>query len=143
MAIIDAHNEFSDAQLVMATANGTNVIDTRHLLDIAPGEPLSVEVIVNTLPVSGGASTLIITIVDDDNAALSSPVTLVSSASYLKAALAAGTRINIPLPRGVKLQRYVGIIYTVGTANYTAGAFDAHILPANVPSTPETYIGVV
>ncbi len=144
MPINDSGNEFSVSQAVTATANGTNTIDLgAALADVAVGTPLFVDVHVDVLPVSAGASTLIVSVVDDDNAALASPATLASSASYLKAALGAGTNIRIHIPPGVNTQRYLGIVYTVGTANYSAGNFTARLRGGSIIQASETYLGTV
>ena len=124
--ILSKELEFSDAQAVTATADSTNVIDLNSVQAI--GEELYITVEVDTLPVSGGASTLIVTVNTDDNAAMASSTAVITSASFLKAALGAGEKVlnRVRLP-SVGLERYLELTYTVGTADYTAGNFSAYL----------------
>lgn len=129
---MDAEIEFSDSQAVTASAISTNVYDrgaAPTLADIGTGEDLTLVVQVDTLPVSAGASTLIVTLESDSTADLAtSATTHYTSASFLKAALAAGTEVaRVHLPAG-SYERYIGIRYTVGVADYTAGAFSAYVV---------------
>lgn len=126
MAILDKQLEFSDAQAVTATAASTNVID----LDTAApnigssGTPIYAEVRVNTTCTSGGSAT--IDAVLQDSADNSSFATLVAPAQVAVAAATAGVVImRVPLP--AKHRRYLRINYTIGTANLTAGKFDAFL----------------
>lgn len=126
MAILDKQLEFSDAQAVTATAASTNVID----LDTAApnigssGTPIYAEVRVNTTCTSGGSATIDAVLQHStDNSTFT---TLVAPAQVAVAAATAGTVImRVPLP--AKHNRYLRINYTIGTANLTAGKFDAFL----------------
>jgi hypothetical protein len=123
---------FSDAQALTATALSTNVIDLGPLSggnltrDITGGDggQMFLHVNVGTLFESGGASTLVITLESDDNTSLSSATTHYTSASIAKASLVAGYELIVPMPVA-NYQRYLALRYTVGTANFTAGAISA------------------
>jgi hypothetical protein len=139
--LIDAQNEFSDAQAVTATAIGTNMLNLGSTDDYAIGEPLFVDFVVNTAFASGGAPTMIFQIVQDTENTGGSPSVLVASASHLKAALTVGVRVRLYLPANTQTQQYLGVQYTVGVTTYTAGKVDAFLSP--VEQASETYTGEV
>lgn len=127
MAIIDAFNEFSVSQVETATAVGTNTIDTNATNDVGVGEEIVVEFTVD-VDFAGGTS-LRCDIVDDDNAALSSPTVLASSAVILTAALLAGRDpIRVTLPAGAQTQRYLGVQYTIVGTMSGGGAISAYVV---------------
>ena len=127
MAILDALLELSDAQAVTASAASTNVIDlTATNANIGRGgEPLYLQVVCNvTADSSGDAATLDIAL--QDSADNSSFANVAASVQYAQASVTAGTILfTIALPP--TLRRYIRVYYTVGTENFTAGAFDAFI----------------
>jgi hypothetical protein len=129
MSILDALNEFSDAQAVTATAI-TNVIDTgatNTLKNQGAGPPLYMVLITNTTctDVSSDA-TVAFTLESDSTADLATSATVHWSSGVMAFAAyaTAGTVIAcIPLPSG-QYERYVGGRYTVASGPLTAGKFD-------------------
>lgn len=133
--ILDAFNEFSDAQAVTSTAISTNVVDLgpvddNALRDIGTGEEIYLVVSTNTLVTdSGSDATLTVTLESADNEALSSNAVVhfttgaLAFASYKDA----GTVLAmVRLPAG-SYKRYLGVRYTVASGPLTAGAFDAFL----------------
>lgn len=126
--IMDRENLFSDGQAVTATANSTNIVDLKKTgLDIATGRPLQFRFQVDTTTTSGGSTTMTVAIVSSDATDLSTPTTHWTSASIAKATLVAGYGFTVTLPQG-PYKRYLGVVYTVNTANFTAGAFTAALV---------------
>lgn len=83
---------------------------------------------VNTTATSGGAATLTLDLVTDDNGSLSSPTVLISSASVAVASLTAGAVVLLTaLPIGATFERYIGIQQRTGTAAFTAGKLDVFL----------------
>lgn len=127
---IDAQLLFSDEQAVTATANSTNVIDTGIARDIGIGESLWLFILVTeTMDDTGDDSTLTVTLVTDDNAALSSVAT-VQTLVVIPATTAAGTFYVFPLPAAVlaEYQQYIGLAYTTTGGDLSAGKFTAGIV---------------
>lgn len=132
---IDTQNLFSDAQAVTATAISTNVIDLTlgesglTTIDIGNGEPIYLLIICTTTTASGGSTTIDFTLESDSTANLAtSATTHISVAGVAKATLVAGYRVVAQaLPLG-NYERYLGVRYTVNTANLTAGAFTAALV---------------
>ena len=134
MAILDSTVEFSDAQAVTASAI-SNVIDTIQtgisgnlVSDIGGTSGLYLTIGVPVTAVSAGASTVTFSLESDSTADLAtSPSVHWITAAIPKASLVAGYRlITTALPQGA-YKRYIGIRYTVGTANLSAGNFDAFL----------------
>lgn len=75
---------------------------------------------------SGGAATLTVDVVESANANLSSHVVLHSTPALALATLVAGYQFRIAIPNITK--RYIGLRFTVGTANFTAGKVTAGIV---------------
>jgi hypothetical protein len=124
--IQDAATLFSDAQAITTgAANSTNIYDLLVARDTGPGDDLTAWWIVNVAFTSGGSGTLDVALVAADNTALSSnPTTLRSTGALAKTTLVAGYRRQFVIPRNQVYalgQRYLGFIYTVATADMTAG----------------------
>ena len=126
--LVDGQLEFSDAQAVTATANSTNVIDLGLAgQDIGTGENLYVVVQVETAMTDAGSdSTVAVTLIDDDNAALSSAATVQTLGTFA-AVSGAGTAIIARVQPGAITQRYVGLAFTVAGGDLTTGSFDAFL----------------
>lgn len=132
--ILDAHNEFSDAQAVTATAISTNVIDLgpvadNTLRDIGTGEEMYLVVLTQTAATDTGSdATLTVSLESDDNAGLTSATTHYSTGALAFAAFSAAGSVLacVRLPAG-DYQRYLGVRYTVGAGPLTAGNFDAFL----------------
>lgn len=130
--ILDYQAAFETDVALTATRVSTNTYDLGAALrDIAQLENLWLVGFVGTALTSGGASTLTIDLVGDDNAALSSPTTLVNlMPSTAKATLVAGYRMfALKLPIGKITERYLGLNWTVGTADFTGGTVKAYFTP--------------
>lgn len=124
MAILDNELIMSNAQAVTAIAANaaTNDIDFGRA---GSGYNKKVLVSVNTTAV-GASSTVVFSVITDDNAAFSSPVTLVSTAALPIASLTAGKKIlEYTLP--AEVEQYVRVTYTIAVAVLTAGKFNAWI----------------
>ncbi len=78
---------------------------------------------------SGGSATLIVQLVQADDAALSSNVEILAQTRTLALAeLAAGARIGLQATAGGLNQRYLGLRYVIGTATTTAGTITAGLV---------------
>lgn len=141
MALIDKQLVLSDAQApTTGTTVSTNTIDLGAAGTVPflggsplndPGRGVGVGVVVQvvTTVTSAGSSTVQVQLVESDNADLSSGTVLCESAAIAKATLVAGYRFRLPaLPKGIS-KRYLGVQYVVATADLTAGAFDAYLVP--------------
>ena len=132
---VDKQAEFSDSQVVTATAISTNVYDTFPVgngvnsnpnRDIGGGEDVYLVVQVDATATAAGAATVTVTLESSSTADLATATTVhLSSTAYPLANLAGGkTLLAIKLPSdGYK--RFIGIRYTVGTGPLTAGSFSA------------------
>ena len=134
--ILDKTLLLSDEQAVTATAVSTNTIDlSAALRDIGAGEQIYAVVVVDVDFTAAGAATMVISLITDDAAALSSPTTILSTPAIGKAALTAGrVPIVIPVPPNIA-EQYLGLNYTVATGPMTAGkvtAFLAHGVQTNL-----------
>lgn len=129
--ITDAFLQLSSAQAVTASAVSTNTIDLSQARDLGPGEEMHVSISVDTTVTAAGAATVNFQLITSAAANLSSPTIIIQTDAIGKAALTAGARIDLPIPKqttaqGTALgQRYLGVQYTVGTGPLTAGAFTA------------------
>lgn len=126
----DAHDIFSDSQAVTATAI-SNVIDlgaSNTLKDLGAGEPIYLVIVVETTTASAGSTTVDFTLESDSTADLATSATVHWTLSGVaKATLVAGYRVAaVALPLG-DYERYLGVRYTVNTANFSAGAFSAFL----------------
>jgi hypothetical protein len=133
MPLIDAATQFSSAQAFTTGANNsTNVIDTLPMTsnpnstsNLGGEGATFLRVFVDTTATSGGSSTVTVALVSSASTALTSVTTHYTSAAIAVASLVAGfTAVDIQLPPG-QYKRYLGIIYTVATADLTAGKFTA------------------
>jgi hypothetical protein len=142
--ILDAHLQFSSAQAITVDAISENVIDlgpltggsgTNLIRDIGAGQQVGVLLHVTTSLVSSGSPTLTVTLESDStaNLATSATVHLVLVNAALEAALVAGTIFFGWLPTGA-YERYLGLRYTTGVADFDTGDVDAWLTigdPAN------------
>lgn len=110
----DAQCLLSNAQAITADAVSTNTYDTGAAgNDITEGEPLGVVITVDVAAdFTTGDETYTFEVIQDDDAALGSPLILVSRA-ILASDLTIGSRHVIPIPPGGKTLRYLGVNYNV------------------------------
>lgn len=131
--ILDERTEFCDATALNTGAAGSyligDVIDLSIARDLGGDQAVYLVVQVDTTATSGGSATGQFNLVTDDNAALSSPATLVSSRAWPVASMTAGTTLMaIQLPmEGTAYERYIGIQQVTGTAAFTAGKVNAFL----------------
>lgn len=143
MAILDKLLEYSDKQVITATAVSTNVVDagaTKNAAigrDLGAGTQLFLYVNVSTTMTAAGAATLTVALQDSaDNAtfadiAVSGPIPV--------AQLVAGKQVQLALPTPTR--RYTRVNYTVATGPMTAGAISAHLVDGlNYPFSYPDYL---
>lgn len=131
--ILSAQNLFSDAQAITATAISTNIIDlkaagtpfgAKTALNRDVGKGTKVPLLVQVLTDFNTLTTLTITIETGSTTSLG---TVVASFSIALADLVAGKQIPYDvLPRELT-ERYLGVRYTVGGSNPSAGTITAGI----------------
>lgn len=131
--ILDAHQQFSDAQALTATAASTNYVDLGVDRDMGKGEPLAVVITVGTA-LAGTSPTFQPSIETDDNSSFSSASTIITGQSY--SSLAAGAKIVVPLPH--TNERYVRVKYTLGGTSPTA-TVDAYLQPMSMIDSNDAY----
>jgi hypothetical protein len=137
MGMLDSETVLASAQVVTAETDtaSTNVYDSvfPNASDLAmTGEQLWIVAKVATTATSGGSATIQAVLQDSaDNAtfadALAGPVVPVASATQGAILLVANPPIG--------LRQYIRIVWRVGTAVLTAGAFDAYVsntVPRNI-----------
>jgi hypothetical protein len=147
---VDTQNEFSDSQVVTATALSDNVINLASVTTGGGGTQISganvrmdvsaddLWLVVNTAvaATAAGLATLTVTIETGDNTTLATNNTVLATSGIIPIATfaPAGTQVlRMQLPRALYRQ-YLGIRYTIATGPLTAGAFDAFLTtdPDNV-----------
>jgi hypothetical protein len=147
--ILDAFQQFSNAQAITTgAAASTNVLDyggpaipvlanLQGARDMGIGDDpaLKLMVDVTTTFTSNGAGTLTVAIQgapDNGSGAPGSYTTWWTSPAYALATLNAGSRLfNMDFPRppdGVGIPRFVRLLYTVATADFTAGNISAFVV---------------
>lgn len=130
MALIDVQALFSDKQVVTTTAVSTNSYDTGTVRRNLGRVGQRVRITADAAAVAAGAATVTFDLVQADDAALTTNVTVLASSGPVgKAALTLGASpFDLDLPDNV--QRFVGVRYTVATGPLTAGTFTAAIVGA-------------
>lgn len=132
---VDKQAEFSDNQVVTATAISANVYDlfpvgnavnSNTVRDIGVGEDVYLVVQVDAAATAAGAATVTVTLESSSTADLATaPTVHFSSAVYALASLTASkTLMAFKLPADA-YKRYVGVRYTVATGPLTGGSFSA------------------
>jgi len=133
--ILDSQEIFSAAQAVTSTGDtaSTNVLDTLAAQDEGVGHSVYLVCQVNTTATSGGSAT--VQAVLQTSADNSSWSDVAAGAAVAVASVTAKTQLfRTKLPLG--LQRYVRVVWRVGTAALTAGKFDAFLTMDIQQSTP-------
>lgn len=134
--ILSAQQLFSDDQAITATAVSTNVIDlgvrgtpygAAAALNGDVGKGTKIPLLVQVTEDFATLTSLTFTVEVSANSDLSSSTVLYSSGAVAAASLVAGYQLPIDVvPKGANA-RYLGIRYTVGGSNATAGAVTAGI----------------
>mgnify|MGYP003387599755 CR=1 FL=1 len=140
--IADKLATFADGTALNTGAAGDYVIGDQidlganyQLWDV---DELYLVVTVDTTATSGGSATLAVSLVTDDNSALSSPTKVFTTPVTAVAALTVGTVLaRVEVPKGVAWERYIGIVQTTGTAAFTAGKINAFF--TQTPSNYRTF----
>lgn len=130
--IIDRQARFDWDDAITVTRVSTDKIDLgANKRDLGLLNDLYLVILATEAFTAAGAATLTVDLVDDDNASLSSPATLMTLANAVgKASLVAGYEIfKGRLPIKKITQRYLGLNYTVGTGPMTAGKVRAFFTP--------------
>lgn len=83
---------------------------------------------VTTAATSGGAATLNVQLLTDDNAAMSSPVVLGEFGVKALAALTLGAQFFLELPDTNLFERYIRFRQVTGVAAFTAGAVSVEFI---------------
>lgn len=135
--IFSAQQLFSNDQVVTATAISTNVIDigvrgtpydAAAALHGDIGKGAKIPLLIQVTTTFATLTSLTFTIETSANADLSSSTVLYSSGAVAAASLVRGYQLPVDvLPKGAT-GRYLGIRYTVGGSNATAGAITAGIV---------------
>lgn len=107
--ILDNQQFFSDAQVLTATGNSTNVVDLGGKRDLGAGEP--VKCIFQVSAVSGTAPTLAANLVGADDSAFT--VNKVTAAVLNSVTPVANTLYHVGI-QAIPPKRYYQIEYTVG-----------------------------
>ena len=130
MTILDKFLQYSDKQLITATAVSTNVVDagaTKNPAigrDLGAGTPLYLFINVGATFTAAGAATLQATL--QDSADNSTFADVASLGPFSLAQLTAGNGFWVGLP--IPTRRYTRISYTVAAGPMTAGNVSAHIV---------------
>jgi hypothetical protein len=133
MALFDLQLTFSDAQVLTATANSTNVVDATSSRNLGSGEPMFLLAKVGT--VSGTSPTLTANLVGADDVGFSTNKITIATATPTLAAAQADALVRFGIPSHTA-KRYFRIEYTVGgttpSVTVTAG------LVLDQPTSPMT-----
>lgn len=125
--LLDYEDQVCRTQAFAATAVSGSSIDTLvAATDMFIGRRMAGLFIPSVA--AGAGSTHVLAVVEADDAALTSNVTVLGSVTVLAAALTVGAMIEIPVPQGVKARRYIGIRDTISGGVTTVTA-DAWIVP--------------
>ena len=120
--ILDSQALFSDQQAITSTALSTNVFDKKVAKRfLGAGPPMQLVCLVTETFASGGASTLTVTLENDDDVAIGSSTVLFSTVAIPKATLVLGYEILIPTRPFDDILQYLALRYTVATGPFTAG----------------------
>lgn len=116
---IDAQLQFSNGQALSATAASTNVIDLGPITPntqrrIGAGEPMAIMLNVSTAAdFTTGDETYSVTLQTDDADSFGSAAT-VAQWTIPASQLTAGATIGLGVPKGVPVERYIRLNYTLG-----------------------------
>jgi len=126
--ILDKELIFSwNQEVTLQTANAsTDYVDLTKAGDAIDG--LWLEILVTDDATSNGGATVAFSLQTDNDSAFGSATTLISTAALAYAGLDEGVKVlQTKIPMGV--ERYLRVVYTVGTAALTGGKFSAYLTP--------------
>lgn len=124
--ILDKELMFSEAQAITTTAASTNVIDLGADHNLG-GKVIELFVTTDAAFQSTTTSTLTVALQTDSTSAFSSATALFTSAAINKSALTSNTmQVRVAVPHTT--ERYLRLNYTVGGADFTAGAVTAGLV---------------
>ncbi|UOF81266.1 major capsid protein [Caudoviricetes sp.] len=129
MSISDYQTEFDPPSTpITATGYSVNKLKNPSNGDITLNTiPIYLQVVADATFVSGGSTTLVVTLETASDEAFTSPVTLMTTATIAKASLVNGYEIiNQIVPHGAK--KYLRVKYTVATGPFTAGSVTARLM---------------
>lgn len=111
--LMDIQQTFSDAQVLTATANSTNILDESSSRNLGGGEPIFL--VADITAISGTSPTLTIALHGADDSGFSTnDITIASVTPTLVSGTAYGfVRFGIP-SYGLTPKRYYRLVYTVG-----------------------------
>lgn len=125
--IIDAHNQFCNAQAITANAASTNLLDLGSARDLGVGENMYAVLCVTTaFTDSSSNSTGAVVLQSDDNSAFSS-ATDVQSLFTIATNAAVGTTYIARLQPMAVPERYVRLNFTMSGGDFSAGAVTAFL----------------
>lgn len=125
--LLDYEDQVCRAQAFTATAVSANSIDTNSASsDMFIGRRMA-GLFIPTVA-AGAGSTHVLAVIEADDSALTSNVTVLGSITVVAAALTVGSVHEIPVPQGVKTRRYIGLRNTISSGTTTVTA-DAWIVP--------------
>ena len=125
--IIDAQNQYSDAQAITASAASENLIDMGSERRIGTGQNLYLVAIVDVAFTDAGSdSTVTITIEADALAAFGSPTTIQTIGTF-GALSAIGARLIARLAPEALFEQFHRLFYTVANGNLTTGSITAFL----------------
>lgn len=142
--MLDKQNLISDAQdlsQVIGTYIGTDKIDLGVAGTMPPGfqargnaphylgqgKEQEILVQIDETFTSGGAATLQVQLISDDDAAMGTPTVIQETPVLALAALTAGKQFSIAIPPGIT-ERYLCLQYVIAGATTTAGTVTAGLL---------------
>ena len=140
---IDAQQQFSSAQALTATAASTNVLDLGPITPntqrrIGTGEAMSVMLCVSTAADSTtGDETYAVTLQTDADEAFGSAAT-VAQWTIPASQLTAGATIGLGVPKGVAVERYIRLNYTLGGTSPSV-TLSAYLQPSDLVQAYYSY----
>lgn len=134
---LDQQNQYSDAQALTATAASTNAIDHGVDRNLGIGEPLTVVLTVD-VALAGTTPTFQFALQTDSTSAFGSAVSVVTSQSYT--ALAAATRVALPVPPDTSMNRFSRLNYTLGGTTPTI-TVTSELIPSRMVQAETVYPG--
>lgn len=129
--LTDKKHNFSESQAL--TSGATTTLASTNVVDLGPLHSsnlysqvqvggVSVLITVETTATSTGSATWTAKLVADNNTGMTSTALINALPSTTAvASFTAGQRFIIPIPRGVNVERYLRVDYTMGTAPFSAG----------------------